>query len=444
MREVEISIEKLANGGAGFGRCEGKAFFVPFTAPGDVARVKVLSEKSSYAEGSLVGLLKSSSQRVVPPCPVFGSCGGCNWQHVDYSVQLEEKRHIFSELLWRSARISSDKVDPILPAPEAYGYRSRIQLKVAWVKGVLSLGFYGRKSHQVIDLPGSCAITHDDINKLIVPLRQFLLACPDKESFSQIDIARGDEGKVCIIFHYKGYSLDGVIDFIRHQTLIHRENNTLLIRHKSMMRSAGSNDYLCYRVPGCENIPMPGLTMSFSAGAFSQVNYQQNLYLIDLVAQYAGLKGTEKVLDLYCGNGNFSIPLAFLAAEVIGLEEYQPSIDDAIRNAADNDVANVTFLCGDAVVEVENLVAAGQRFDLVVLDPPRKGAADVVHCISNLHPTKIIYISCDPATLARDVGILKNHGYELIRTQGVDMFPQSYHLESVTLLLKSDLMEIYV
>ena len=437
MRQVEVAIEKLANGGAGFGRCDGKAFFVPFTAPGDVARVRITCEKKSYAEGELIELVSSSALRVKPPCPVFGICGGCNWQHVEYSSQIMEKTLIFADLLWRAARISPETVLPLLRAPEPYGYRSRVQLKVNYQGGKTSLGFYRPKSHQVVDIPGHCAITHKSINDTLESLRLLMEGCPDPGNISQIDIARGDDESISVIVNHAGASVAEVSEYL----LQHREISDLIgsmfIRHKNSTTSIFGAEHLSYRISGNT---LPGgseKTLFFSKDAFSQINYQQNMQLIRVVSDFAALTGKEKVLDLYCGNGNFSIPLADKAAHVTGFEGYEPSIADARKNAEWNGVTNISFHCSDSAAAVKKLAAARETFDVVVLDPPRNGAAEVMHHIQALNADRIIYVSCDPATLARDLGILKKNGFQVINIQGVDMFPQTYHLESVTLLTKS-------
>lgn len=435
MRRVEIAIEKLANGGAGFGRCAGKAFFVPFTAPGDVALVRTTSEKSSYAEGDLLELVKESNLRVKPPCPVFGLCGGCNWQHVEYSSQIMEKERIFADLLWRSARVSPDCVLPVLPAPSPFGYRSRVQLKVECRGGQIHLGFFRPKSHQVVDIPGYCAISQGSINAVLKRLRPLVEGCPEAANLNQIDLARGDDERIGAVFNYSGASVDTLSHYLLQPESLDLFDS-LFVRHKKGITKLAGEDLLSYRAPAKTLSGEVELKLHFSSGAFSQVNFEQNLQLIQLVTDYSALTGKEKVLDLYCGNGNFSLPLACRAAQVVGYEGYGPSLDDANGNAVRNGVSNASFHCSDAAEAVKELTMAGESFDVVVLDPPRSGAADVMPYLRALGPERIVYVSCDPATLARDLNILKQDGFQVQKCQGVDMFPQTYHLESVTLLTK--------
>ncbi|WP_243373954.1 23S rRNA (uracil(1939)-C(5))-methyltransferase RlmD [Geotalea sp. SG265] len=436
MRQIKVAIEKLANGGAGFGRCDGKAFFVPFTAPGDVALVRTTVEKSSYAEGALIDLLTTSNQRVAPPCPIFGVCGGCNWQHVAYASQLREKSQIFADLLWRSARVEPALVSPVIPAPEVYGYRSRVQVKVHCHGGKIDLGFYRPKSHQVVDWPGKCAISHRSINLALECLRQLLQAFPGAAGVNQVDLARSDDDHVSVVFTYTGNSPESLAEHLLHWEERESIGSAHIRHHKGTIKVFGE-DPLSYRIPENTLPGLPERTLFFSTGAFSQINYRQNLQLIRLVAEFAALTGTERVLDLFCGNGNFSIPLAHGASHVTGYEGYEPSVLDGKKNAVHNGVENISFHCSDAAAAVRSLAAAKEIFEVIVLDPPRSGAAETVSAIRALQAEKIIYVSCDPATLARDLNILKNNGFHVRKSQGVDMFPQTYHLESVTLLTKS-------
>lgn len=436
MREAAVNIEKLAFGGSGFGRIEGKACFVPFTAPGDMAKIRVRSEKRSYLEGELLELLEPSSLRVPPPCPVFGTCGGCNWQHLSYSGQLAAKQEIFSELLWRSGRVESDRILPIIPASEPYGYRTRVQLKLRSNAGEPHLGFYRGGSHFVVDIPHICAIAHPAVNRIIGELRTLMAQFPEPDKIPQIDAAMGDDRKVIVIIHYIGVRRLEIVQFLQQNliTLSSADGIFLQSGRKATLTKVAGIERLAYGVPEDVLSGVPETRLFFSRGGFSQVNYRQNVALIDTVCSWAGLTGRERVLDLYCGNGNFSIPLARNAATTVGLEEYEPSIRDAVGNCETNGVKNAVFLCSEAAAGVKKLADAGEKFDVVLLDPPRTGAAEVVGHIHAFGPRTILYVSCDPATLGRDIGILKKSGYEVVKSRPVDMFPQTYHIESVTML----------
>ncbi len=436
MAEMQVSIEKMVFGGAGFGRAGGKACFVPYTAPGDEATIRVVKDKRSYFEGETVNLVTTSSLRTMPCCPIFGRCGGCNWQHLTYDEQLSQKEEIFAEFLRRAGRIGRERIAPIVAAPEPYGYRSRVQLKVRSVAGEVHIGFYRTGSHFVVDVPDRCAIACPAINELFSGLRSALAMCPEKDKVPQIDVATGDDATSILTFHYIGDKLEDFRAFLQEAVTLLPSAGGILLQQgrKTTLEKVTGAGSLSYRVPADYFPGVAETVLSFRGGGFSQVNYRQNLALLAIVHRLAGFTGKERVLDLFCGNGNFAVPLARYAADVIGIEAYEPSIMDAVGNARANGVTNAAFKSIDAAEGVGQLVAAGERFDLVLLDPPRTGAAEVVRRIHLLKPRSIIYVSCDPATLARDIGVLQRSGYEVVMSCPVDMFPQTYHIESVTLL----------
>jgi 23S rRNA (uracil1939-C5)-methyltransferase len=436
MHETLLKVEKLAFGGAGFGRVDGKACFVPFTAPGDLARIRITSEKSSFIKGELIELETASSTRVTQSCPIFGSCGGCNWRHISYAEQLTQKQDIFTEIMWRSGRVPAERILPIAAAPTVDGYRSRVQLKFCFVAGELHSGFFRAGSHDIVDLPDECAIAQAALNKIIAELRTIVPYTPDLARIPQIDLTVGDDEQAIAVLHYVGNRHAEIATFFKE-----RRSSFVLLQGLYLLRSRQSRpvkifgiESLSYSIPENHLPGAPEIRLAFSKGGFSQVNYRQNLTLIRTVLDWAGLTGQERVLDLYCGNGNFSVPLARYASEIFGIEESAASINDARLNCLANGVVNAAFLCCDAARGVASFAQGGNTFDVVILDPPRSGAADVVALLHQLAPKSVIYISCDPATLARDVGILKKFGYDVVQSRPVDMFPQTYHLESVTLL----------
>ncbi len=436
MREELLKIDKLAFGGAGLGRCGGKVCFVPFTAPGDSVRARITAEKRSFMEGELLECLESSPVRTNPPCGVFGRCGGCCWQHLPYHAQLKAKEELFAEALSRGARIGPEVVLPIIPAPSPYGYRSRVQLKVRSVAEELHIGFYRQGSRFVVDIPGACLISNGLVNRIYRTLRTLLEGFPEPRKLPQIDVATGDDGDALLLFHYIGERSDEAAAWLEKTVPDQAAVTGIFLQsgRKSSMRRVWGEDKVSYSIPAGLVSGFPGMRLSFRCGGFSQVNYSQNLSLIETVIGWAELKGTERVLDLFCGNGNFSLPLSRYCGNVVGLEEFGQSIEDAVRNAAGNGVENARFLCRDSAEGLKELAANGERFDLVVLDPPRTGALETMPLIPALEPEKVIYVSCDPPTLARDLSVLAKQGYQVVSSRAVDMFPQTYHIESVTLL----------
>lgn len=438
LREEVVQIDTLAFGGAGLGRVDGKVCFVPFTAVGDTVRVRVVSEKKSYLEGEVLEYLVTSPDRVSPPCPVFGICGGCSWQHLSYDLQGETKTNIFAETIMRATRLERSGILPILAAANPYGYRSRVQFKLRHVSGKLLMGFFRKGTHQVIDIPGGCAIANEQINSIFQQLRVLLQAFPDPEKIPQIDVATGDAGDAVVLFHYIGDRLKEVSAWLAREIpgRIPVTGVFLQLGRKITINKIWGEERVSYSIPKNLVPEFHEMTLSFRVGGFSQVNFQQNTALIEAALCWAELTGTERVLDLFCGNGNFSLPLARFCAEVVGYEDYAFSIEDAVTNSLRNTLRNTSFFCKDSAVGVLDLARRGESFDLVLLDPPRTGALDTVRVLPQVKPEKIIYVSCDPPTLARDLAILQKSGYEIVKCCPVDMFPQTYHIESITILRK--------
>jgi 23S rRNA (uracil1939-C5)-methyltransferase len=431
-----VTIEKLVFGGRGLAHLHGKACFVPLTAPGDEVSLRLLVEKRSHLEAEMQDVLHPAECRVTPPCPVFGTCGGCDWQHIDYARQLHEKQRIYSDFLRRSAGVSEEAILPMVAAPAPYGYRCRIQLKIRDVAGRLHMGFYRTGSHFVVDFPDYCAIASNGVNRLIPRLRALLADYEERAKIPQIDISVGDDDRAILIFHYIGSDSKAFAEFLARALHRFPPSTGCYIqtgRKTSLLKISGLES-LEYSLPAGLVPGMLPLELSFSRGGFSQVNYRQNLTLISLVGGFLKLTGTEKVLDLYCGNGNFSLPLAHAVGKVSGIEAFDGSVADACRNSVANGIVNTFFSCEDAASGVKRLATAGEKFDIVLLDPPRNGAREIVEYIPALAPRAVVYVSCDPATLARDVGLLRKCGYTAVKSCPVDMFPQTYHIESVTLL----------
>jgi 23S rRNA (uracil1939-C5)-methyltransferase len=432
--DVRISIEKLSFGGSGVARINGKVCFVPYSCPGDDLSVRITTEKRSYLTAAIVDIINPGLDRIVPPCPLFGSCGGCSWQHISYPRQLTEKRQIFADALWRGARVPGELISDVAPSPAIYGYRNRVQLKLHAAGDRLQIGFYRQETHFVEDACQGCPIAAPVINQVLANLRKLLLFFPEPAKIPQITIDSAEHGTVVIV-SYTGTDRDGAAEFFKHRRS-ELENVTglyLQSGRKSTLWKVFEEGLLEYSLPG-DSAEAPPCSLAYRPGGFAQVNAAQNAALLRLVRHFADCKGHERILDLYCGNGNFSLPLAASVASITGIEEYEDSIAAACDNSWHNGIKNAEFICCDAVDGVKQLVADGRNFDVVILDPPRSGAADVLADIARLKPEKIIYVSCDPSTLARDCGMLSASGYGVMSSVPVDMFPQTYHLESVTLL----------
>lgn len=421
----ELDIESLAFGGSGVGRKEGKAVFVPLTAPGDRIRCRTIREHKRYVEGEIEEIVVPSPLRRAPPCPVFGTCGGCQWQHLPYHVQGSQKEKIFADSLQRHCGIGANLVRSIAPSPEEWNYRSRVQFKCRQTATGFVMGFYRRGSHFVVDV-ADCPITAHRLNEVLRLFRAWLPSSPAPDRVPQVDLDLGDDGMVRAVVHVLG-APDLLTDYLR--PLAEGVGLSLFIqsgRKDSLMQVAGDEDLEI-------KVGEPTLGLRYGAGGFAQVNLPQNRAMIKEVVAAAALTGRERVLDLFCGMGNFSIPLASGAAEVIGVEDYAPSIAKARQNAERNDIRNAVFHAAPAEGAARRF-AEGKSFDLVVLDPPRTGAYGVTRDLAAVRPGRILYVSCDPSTLARDLQPLLHGGYSLEWSRPFDLFPQTYHVESVTLL----------
>lgn len=432
-----VRIDRLAFGGAGVGRIDGKACFVPFSAPGDLLRVKVVRDKRSWCEAEIREIVEPSPLRTVPPCPVFGRCGGCDWQHLPYAEQVAAKGDIFLDSLWRTARVAAEVIEPSVPAPQPFNYRSRIQLKIRLAQGQLVAGFYAAGTHFVIDIE-SCPITDSRINAALPALKELIAASPEPDRLPQADLAVGDSGGIIAILHHIGERRQEMHAFLAERGGEVPGLSGLYLQHgrKESLERIFGEEGTSYTIPEGLAAGVKQLRLFVGSGGFAQVNLSQNLELIRLACEWGGFSGSERLLDLYCGNGNFSLPLSQIVASVVGIEDYAPSIDNARRNAAANSIENADFRVADAAAEVRRLAAAGETFDAVLLDPPRAGAPETVRALPELGAQTIMYVSCDPQTLARDLASLTKGGYRVIRSRALDMFPQTYHMESITLLGK--------
>lgn len=435
MNNPEITIENLAVGGKGVGRVAGQACFVPFSAPGDRMTIRITNKKRNYLEGEMLELLEPSPWRTVPLCPAFGSCGGCNWQHLDYSYQCQTKRNLLADLLRRIARFSEPLVEDTVAAPSAFGYRARAQFKLFATPEKLLAGFYKNGSRYVVDLPDGCPIVTLDINMAMQRLRNLLEASPERHLIPQLSIEEGTEGVVAIV-HYIGQEHKQLKAFLlKHREQLQLHGLWLQSRRKDSLEPVFGSNTLSYNVPAwLEDRQL--LDLKYDIGSFSQVNRSQNRVLIRLVHGLLEPHQAGRLLDVYCGNGNLSLPLAGLVSGIVGVEEYPPSIASAIDNVNGISVNSCTFRCCSASAEVERLLAEKEQFDYILIDPPRSGAADIAGRLALFNARRIVYVSCDPATFARDAATIVKTGYQLSRAIPLDMFPHTAHLETVALFVK--------
>lgn len=426
-RQIELEITALVHGGRGLGRIDGMAVFVPQTAPGDRVLCRLVSKHKRYAEAELIEILEPSVSRRQPDCPLFGRCGGCQWQHLPYLTQLTWKEQVFSDLMSRVGLVSRENLLPIVSSASEWRYRSRVQFKCRLTDQGFVIGFYRSGSHFIIDVE-DCLLLAPPIQATLKILRQAFMEAPCRASIPQIDVSCDDGGQVRVVVHTIANELDELRAWLRELALAHGLSLCLQTGRKASLEVVAGESPLSVLVD------TPVLSLSYSPGGFAQVNLEQNRRLISTMLEWLDLQEDEVVLDLFCGMGNLSLPIARRVREVVGVEDYAPAIADARANAIANSVSNATFRVGDATFAVAEYLRGS--FGLVVLDPPRTGSLSVAQELLRLTPERILYVSCDPATLARDLKPLIQDGYQVAISQPFDFFPQTWHIESMTLLVR--------
>ncbi len=404
----ELELTDMAHGGTALGRHEGRVIFVPYTLPGEVVRVKLREEHTRWARADLLDVVQPSPRRVEPPCPYFGpgKCGGCQWQHIDYDAQVTFKRQVVVDQLSRLGRLEVPVEDGV-GAAEPWSYRNHIQFHVT-EEGYL--GFLTADTHHIIPVE-DCLIIDPLLDELWAA---FDMRWPELYRLSlRCGSATGDRMAIFELDSYEDFDIE--VDF--------PVSCVLLLPDGEVVVLMGDTSLVEY-VAGREH--------RISAGSFFQVNTAGAEALVALVHDLLLPSGDDTLLDLFCGVGLFGLALAGQVGRVVGVESAPSAAADFRANAAG--LKHVTLMEGKAQ---EVLARVEGSVDLVVLDPPRAGAGErVVAEIARLGPRRIVYVSCDPATLARDARHLVDAGYGLDVVQPVDLFPQTFHVESVNLFVR--------
>ncbi|MEA3362518.1 MAG: 23S rRNA (uracil(1939)-C(5))-methyltransferase RlmD [Thermodesulfobacteriota bacterium] len=419
-----LTVETLVNGGAGLARHEGRVVFIPHVAINDIVSCRVTKVKKHFLEAEIGEILQSAPERRQPICPVAGDCGGCQWQHLPYPEQLRWKERLFRESLIRQGKVDPARILSIVPAANEWNYRSRVQVKCSNSKTGFVTGFYRSKSHFVVPIE-QCPIIASELNTLLSHLRKIINHTAYASDIPQIDLAIDDSGKCQAVIHYSGHNLSSLVDLLKAENLA----VDLLVKSGSKRKLTNIRGDGVLQL----TVDQPSLKLRYAAGSFAQINLEQNRNLVNMVIDLAKLTGDEQGLDLYCGMGNFSLPLAKRSRQVVGIEESAVSIRMARENGWLNQVDNVEFYSQSAEGALSHFTQQN-TVDLLFLDPPRSGATSVMKELLKTPVSKVIYVSCDPQTLARDLNLLVNGGYEVVSSQPLDMFPQTHHCESVTLL----------
>lgn len=442
-----VAIRDLGVHGEGIGSVDGFTVFVPGALPGETVTAEITLLKKSYAMGELLSIEQESPFRVVPECSVYENCGGCQLSYLTYEGQLDIKYRRVKDVIERIAGESGDLVRPVLPAAHPFAYRNKMAVPAGLVKGKAALGCYRQGSHDIIPV-SSCAIQKEENNRLLRFARRFIekygISVYDektrKGSLRHVLGRVGDGGKMMAILVTASETLPEEKRWIEE---IKKELPEVVSLWHNIQSKPG-NTILGAKIRhlwGRETLTasLCGLRFEVSPSSFFQVHKEQAEILYEKALAYADLKGGETVIDAYCGTGTISLCLAKKAKRVIGIEIVRPAIEDAKKNAKKNHMENTEFYAADAGKFMPQLYRKGLVPDVIVMDPVRAGCSEeVLKAAAGMNPKRIVYVSCNPATFARDAKILKSEGYEIKEIQPVDMFPQTMHVEAIVLLSKLD------
>ncbi|MBC1309112.1 23S rRNA (uracil(1939)-C(5))-methyltransferase RlmD [Listeria booriae] len=440
---LDVVFEDLTHDGNAVAKIDGYPIFVPQGLPDEIAQIKVLKTNKNYGFGKIIELTKESADRVTPPCLVYSQCGGCQLQHLSYDGQLRMKQKQVAQVMKRIGK-QDVEVLPTLGMENPWNYRNKAQVPVGFVNGRLVAGFYQQRSHQIIDM-NTCLIQQEENNEVIQTARAI---------FAKYYVEPYDETtRKGVLRHLmtRFATTTGELMLVIVTTKLNFPNKAEILAELQQsipeltslvqnVNTANTNVIFGEQtvvLEGREYImdTIHGISFAISARSFYQVNPEQTEILYAEALKLAGLTGEETVIDAYCGIGSISLCLAKEAKHVYGVEIVPQAIEDARANAKLNKMDNVTFAVGKAEEVIPDWFKQGIKADVLVVDPPRKGCDDaLLRTILKMKPKRVVYVSCNPATLARDMLVLTEGGYEAKMVQPVDMFPQTTHVECVTVL----------
>ncbi|MGE5817868.1 MAG: 23S rRNA (uracil(1939)-C(5))-methyltransferase RlmD [Deltaproteobacteria bacterium] len=421
--EVTLEIDALSYGPYGIGRLQGKAVMIPATAPGDTVAARILETKERYNIGEVLRIMTPSQQRQTPPCPYVGSCGGCSWQHLRYDAQLRGKQQSVNDALRRIGKLADFELRPIIASPLEYHYRRRIRLQCNELK---QLGFFRSSSHHVIEI-ASCHIADPETERHLASVRRWIGQLAS--SIQYVEIVAGDETNQTIIVAGSAGAFIPGDETVARKFLEQTPSIAGIIMRGRDWRHTWGQTVISVRTE-------EGVYLKIDGDVFTQVNREGNRRLLSELVS-AGPFGTEdRVLELYCGAGNFTLSLAKRVREVIAVEASRASIENGKRSAQLNGIENIRWKTADVPLAVKRLKQRGERFTKIVLDPPRPGAPGIQADLAALGAEKILYVSCNPTTLARDLAAFSKNGYRLQWVQPVDLFPHTFHVESLAVMVQ--------
>lgn len=430
---VNVTIESLAHDGRGIAHVEGKVVFIDEALPGEELAFIYTDSRKDYAEGKVDTLMTRSDVRTEPECPHFGVCGGCSFQHVKNEEQIKIKEGLLKEQFSGIGKVDIPEIwEPLTGAYWGYRRKARMGVKYVAKKGRVLVGFRERRNPFLAEIE-SCKVMHPLVGEKLMDLSEMIGGLTIKDKIPQIEVAIGDEDCV-LAFRVLEPPTDE--DKERMRVFGHTHHMSICLQSKgpdTIVPIDGEPE-----ITPSYALPDQHIRFDFKPAMFTQVNYEINKKMVTRVIEALDLNENDRVLDLFCGLGNFTLPMATKAAHVVGIEGDLPLVNHAKKNAQLNNVENVEFFVADLTKDVKDFAWAKQKFNKVMLDPSRAGASEVLHNLKHWNPEQIVYVSCNPSTLARDAGILVNEmGYKLVKAGVMDMFPQTGHVESIALFEKT-------
>ena len=436
--------------GEGIAKIDNKyPIFIEGALKGEKVKVRIVKVNKNFAYGKLMEVLEASEERVNPPCAIYKRCGGCKLQHASYKAQLDFKWDRVKDCVSKIGKLDPSIVKYPLGMEEPWRYRNKVQLPIGLINGEVKIGFFAPRSHDIIDME-SCLIQDEIGDKVVKLTREWI------EKFNirpyNVDGEYDEKGIVRHIMIRRGFTTNEVMVVLvtNGEKLPYKEEFVdLMVKNipgiKSIIQNINSKKTNV--ILGLESKTLWGedtvsdyigdFRFNISPLSFFQVNPIQTEVLYGKALEYANLTGNEEVFDAYCGTGTITLFLSQKAKKVYGVEIIPQAIDNAWINAKENKVENVEFFVGESEVVIPDLINKGVKADVVVVDPPRKGCdKKLLDAITHIDAKKIVYVSCDPSTLGRDLKVLEENGYKTLEVQPVDMFPNTAHIENVALLIK--------
>lgn len=445
-KEYVLDINGMGYEGEGVGKIQDFTIFVPEALVGEKVKIKIVKVNKNFGFGKLIEVIDGSPNRVDPICSTYKRCGGCQLQHFSYEAQLEFKKQRVKDCIERIGKIENIKMHNTIGMEEPYRYRNKVQLPVGSKEGQIYIGFYAPRSHEIVNMT-SCHIQHKEADDTMELVRQWIkkhnIKTYDESSHSGIirhimvrKAFKTEEVMVVVVTNdeklpFKQELIDLLVNNIK--------GITSIVQNINSKRTNVILGLKCITLWGKDTISdyIGKFKFNISPLSFFQVNPEQTEVLYNKALEYAALTGEETVFDAYCGTGTISLFLSQKAKKVYGVEIVPEAIENAKENAAQNNITNAEFIVGQSETVIPELIEKGIKADVVVVDPPRKGCDKVLlEAIANMKPSRIVYVSCDPSTLGRDLKILDELGYKTEDVQPVDMFPHTAHVETVVLIEK--------